>query len=227
MLKSLARTGLVEQHPQTRRYRLGWSLRVLAASAGNDALLTASRPVLQALVAKTKEVALLSVQEGHRSLTVLREESRHSLQAGGWVGRVSALHNSASGRALMFGLTDDQVDALTSGDIHLASDGPQAPRDLSELLARLSRERDQGYAIASEELEVGLTSISAPIYGHPGQVIAVVNVSGPTARLLDQASSVGEMLIVASRAIQRSLNHPANLRSGAVANSETEYRVVT
>lgn len=36
MLKELARSGLVEQDPELRTYRLGWNLRILSQSAGNS-----------------------------------------------------------------------------------------------------------------------------------------------------------------------------------------------
>jgi DNA-binding IclR family transcriptional regulator len=53
--------------------------------------------------------------------------------------------------------------------------------------ARLRRElaevRDQGYAVAVDELEVGLTAIAAPIRNAHGDVIASLSVSGPTFRL--------------------------------------------
>ena len=68
MLKALERGGLVEQNPDSKAYRLGWPLLVLAAGAGNTPLLRSARPVLQTLVARTSEVALLSVQQGNRSL---------------------------------------------------------------------------------------------------------------------------------------------------------------
>lgn len=69
MLHALEGGGLVEQDPDTRRYRLGWELLVLAAGAGDAALLRAARPALRRAVARTGEVALLSVQRGRRSLT--------------------------------------------------------------------------------------------------------------------------------------------------------------
>ena len=43
--------------------------------------------------------------------------------------------------------------------------------------------REQGYAVAVDELEVGLTAIAAPIRNAHGDVIASLSVSGPTFRL--------------------------------------------
>ncbi|WP_197487900.1 helix-turn-helix domain-containing protein [Rhodococcus sp. LB1] len=44
MLKALERGGLVEQAPESKRYRLGWSLLVLATGAGDIPLPRAARP---------------------------------------------------------------------------------------------------------------------------------------------------------------------------------------
>jgi IclR family transcriptional regulator, acetate operon repressor len=179
---------------------------VLAAQSGDQILVGAARPLLQALVARTGEVALLSVQEGNRSLTVLREESQHSLRGGGWVGRRSAMHFTASGRALMFDADDALVEALTADDFgaHLRA-AVNAPRNLDDLLRRLRVERRQGYACASEEVEVGLTSVSVPVRNIQGYVVAVVNVSGPTLRMMGRVESTAKLLLTASTAISRAL----------------------
>lgn len=203
MLKELAVSGLVEQSAQTRKYRLGWNLRVLAAESGDSLLVRAAKPILQQLVASTGEVALLSVQEGCHCLTVLREESSQSLRAGGWVGRRSALHCTASGRALLFDSDDDHVRQLTEGDLDPGQRMPGGPRDLESLLSTVRSERSQGYAVASEEVEIGLTSVAAPTYGPAGDLIGVINVSAPTSRIIDKCESIGRLLVAASNAVTK------------------------
>ena len=206
MLKSLQRAGVVDQDPDSRRYRLGWRVRVMAAGAGDQVLTRAARPMLQTLVARTGEVALLTVQEGNRSLTVMREESQNTLQGGGWVGRRSAMHHTASGRALMFDADDELVEALTANDFcHAPRSGPNAPRVLDELLERLRDERRQGYAVASEEIEVGLTSVGVPVRNIQGHLLAVINVSGPTPRMIGRLEGTAKLLLSAGAAITKSL----------------------
>jgi DNA-binding IclR family transcriptional regulator len=51
------------------------------------------------------------------------------------------------------------------------------------LRAELDLVRAQGYAVAVDELEVGLTAAAAPIRNAHGDVIASMSVSGPTFRL--------------------------------------------
>lgn len=202
MLQSLRRAHVVEQDPETRRYSLGWRVRVMAAGAGDQVLVRAARPMLQALVARTGEVALLSVQEANRSLTVMREESQNSLRGGGWVGRRSPMHFTASGRALMFDADDELVEALTAEDLSTeARSGPNSPQSLNELRARLRAERQQGYAVASEEIEVGLTSVGVPVRNTQGHIVAVVNVSGPTPRMLHRVDTIARLLLAASTSI--------------------------
>lgn len=208
MLHALERGGLVEQDPDSRRYRLGWDLLVLASGAGDSALLRAARPALRRAVARTGEVALLSVQRGNRSLTVLREESMQSLRAGGWVGRSSPLHCTASGRALLFDSDDDLVADLTADDLLAPAHGLAAPRDLGELLSRLRAERERGYALASEEVEIGLTSLGVPVRDRSGELLAVVNVSGPTSRLIGRVDEIVHRLRAVAANIEATLARP-------------------
>lgn len=206
MLKSLRQANVLEQDPYSHRYRLGWRVRVLAAGAGDQVLVHASRPILQALVARTGEVALLTVQEANRGLTVMREESQNTQRRGGWIGQRSAMHYTATGRALMFDADDDLVRALTADQFGGSSRcAPNAPGNVEELLERLRVERIQGYALASEEIEAGLTSVSVPVRNAAGHLLAVLNVSGPTTRMNDRTEAIARLLIAASAAITKAL----------------------
>jgi DNA-binding IclR family transcriptional regulator len=51
------------------------------------------------------------------------------------------------------------------------------------LLAQLAQVAEHGYAIATDELEVGLTAVAAPLRNAHGDVVASLSVSGPTFRL--------------------------------------------
>jgi DNA-binding IclR family transcriptional regulator len=206
MLKSLCQAQVLEQDPCSHRYRLGWRVRVLAAGAGDQILVRAARPILQALVARTGEVALLTVQEANRGLTVMREESQNALRRGGWIGQRSAMHYTATGRALMFDADDETVKALTADQFGADSrSAPNAPRNVDELLERLRIERKQGYAVASEEIEAGLTSVSVPVRNGQGHLLAVLNVSGPTTRMNGRVEALARLLIEASAAITKAV----------------------
>lgn len=211
MLKSLAAAGLVEQNPETRAYRLGWQLFALAAQAGDQRLASNGISVLRAVVAETGETALLSVLDAGKSFTVLTERPNRNVQAGGWVGRTSPLHATASGRALMLDLDDDEVRDLVATDLTAATAlGAQAPDTLSELFGRLRGERRAGYAVAIDEIETGLASVGAPVRDSTGRIIAALNVSGPTFRIADRVEGLAATTSAAARRLSSIMNggHP-------------------
>ncbi|WP_397517904.1 IclR family transcriptional regulator [Rhodococcus opacus] len=181
----------------------------------------AARPVLQTLVSRVGEVALLSVQQGNRSLTVLREESHQSLRAGGWVGRSSPMHCTASGRALLFDSADELVEALTAEGLLTPISTLAAPMNLDELLEKLKSERAQGYSVASEEVEIGLTSVSTPVRDRNNTITSVINISGPTSRLITHIEDIAKLLKGGSATIQRTLTSPGRRRAVASARIGT------
>ena len=73
--EALARGGLGEQERVPPHLPVGVELSCPAARVGNDLLVGACRPRVAGTCRRTGEVALLSVQEGNRSLIVLREKS--------------------------------------------------------------------------------------------------------------------------------------------------------
>lgn len=205
MLKALAATGLVEQNPETRAYRLGWQTYRLAARAGDHRLLIAARPALRMLVALTRETALLSVLSANRSLTVARERSPQDLQTAGWVGRTSPLHVTASGRALMLGMSDEEVAAVVREDLDGRAFGPNAPARVADVVEIVRTERAQGYTVAIDQLEDGLASLGAPVIGLDGTVVACLNVSGPTSRLAPLIPRFADPLVTAARQVSAQL----------------------
>ena len=59
--------------------------------------------------------------------------------------------------------------------------------------------RECGYAVAVDELEVGLTAIAAPVRNAHGDVICSMSLSGPTFRLpQERVTEVVPLLVEAS-----------------------------
>jgi DNA-binding IclR family transcriptional regulator len=72
---------------------------------------------------------------------------------------------------------------------------PKTITSRSKLLAELEVTRKRGWAATTEELEIGLNAVAAPIRGTGGAVVAAVSVSGPAYRLtVDSFPSVTERL---------------------------------
>ncbi|WP_341645507.1 IclR family transcriptional regulator domain-containing protein [Thauera sp. SDU_THAU2] len=55
-----------------------------------------------------------------------------------------------------------------------------SPARLREVLAQV---REQGHAIADQQMEAGLRTIAVPVYDKAGAVVSGINIIGPTARM--------------------------------------------
>ena len=76
-----------------------------------------------------------------------------------------------------------------------SNDGPTSR---AKLRSELTEVREAGYAVAVDELEVGLTAAAAPIRSAHGDIIASMSISGPTFRLNDEKLEEAVPMLVAA-----------------------------
>jgi DNA-binding IclR family transcriptional regulator len=128
----------------------------------------------------------------------------------GQVGRRTPLHCTAAGKVLAAYLPDKELDRLLAQG--LARYTPQTITDPDELRMELERVRENGYALALEELEAGLNVVSAPVSDAAGRVVAAVSISGPASRLLPEnlRSLIVEVTGVAQELSKELRHHPAS-----------------
>jgi DNA-binding IclR family transcriptional regulator len=116
------------------------------------------------------------------------------------------LHATATGKVLLA-----YADAVTrkrvlGGQLHRFT-GHTVTR-VAVLEAELATVRRQGWAETSEELEIGLNGVAAPIHDATGKVIAAVGASGPSHRLSpDSFPAVAARLVVGAREIGARLGY--------------------
>jgi DNA-binding IclR family transcriptional regulator len=182
-LKVLFEEGFAERDPQSLEYRLGWRLYALAGAAGDSRLRQDAPKALRALVRELGEAAYLTVREGDAALTVLSEQAGRSVQAREWIGRVTPLNCTSSGRALLFGMDDDEIATLLATRPGELPGTRRAPRTVAAVVKRLRQERQAGHVVSAEEYEIGLTAVAAPVLDFRGTPLVAVNVSVPTFRL--------------------------------------------
>jgi IclR family transcriptional regulator, acetate operon repressor len=186
LLAALERRGLVRREGE--RFAPGPELARLGALAVRGLTLTGvARPALELLAERTGETVNLAVREGDRALNVLQVDAAHFVGVTDWTGRAAPLHASANGKALLaFG--DGRFPA------RLAKLTPRTIVDRGELRADLARARSVGFAVAVEELELGLHAVAAPVFDAGGLCVAAVSVSGPAYRLTEpRLPAVGQL----------------------------------
>ena len=154
------------------RFTLGPRLSELSAAAGEDRLLAAAGPVLTALRDTTGESAQLYRRQGDARVCVAAAERPFGLRDSIPIG--SAL-TMLAGSAAQILLAWEEPDRLHRG--------LRGARFNATALAGVRR---RGWAQSVSEREAGVASVSAPVRGPSGRIVAAVSVSGPIERLTRQ-----------------------------------------
>jgi IclR family acetate operon transcriptional repressor len=178
LLSALERQGLVEQHGRRGSFEPG---PVLRRYANRGQIVELAQPHLEQLSALSGETINLAVPGPLGVEHLAQIESRHFLGTGDWVGRRVPYDCTAVGKVLIaFGGADP---------------GPLEDNEIA-------RVREQGYATAIDELEIGLAGLAAPVIGAGGRAIAALSISGPTLRLgAEQIEDLYPQLINQARAL--------------------------
>jgi DNA-binding IclR family transcriptional regulator len=172
---------MVEQTTDRGKYRLGVGiLRLAGATTARLDVVQESRPVCRALAAATGETVNIAVLSEHSALYLDQVAGSSALQPHNWVGQHIPLHATSNGKVLLSDLDDELLVATVP---ELKRYTPRTITTRSGLREELDKVRAQGYAVAVDELEVGLAAAAAPIRNAHGDVIASMSVSGPTFRM--------------------------------------------
>lgn len=182
LLATLQKRGLVEQDEESGRYRLGLVVIRLAerAEATLD-LRSIAMPELDRLARTTRETTGLGVVSEGLVLTVAQADGPNLVAMGDWTGRGAPLHSVASGKVLMSAMAERDVVRLVKRGLDRHTD--RTITELEPLLEELARVRRRGFATAFGEFDTSLNAVAAPVRDARGQVIAAVDVWGPTFRV--------------------------------------------
>lgn len=169
-----------------------------------DSLVDLASPILDRLGEKTGETINLAVPRDGAVITIAQVDSRYLLGATSWIGLDLPTHCTSTGKVFYahgrLPVPDGDLEARTDRSITSAAG---LRRQFPEILRR-------GYAIAREELEVGLVAIGAPVHARStgGAVVAAVSITGPTARLTAQRiEQYGALLVEETQTLSSLLGH--------------------
>ncbi|MEM7547081.1 MAG: IclR family transcriptional regulator [Pseudomonadota bacterium] len=179
-LQSLEETGLVEQNPMTRRYRLGPALLQLARTREVTVpRKNGAEAPLRALADATGETSHVSVMSGKTLYNLMSCESpRHSIRVIIDIPTFP-LHATASGLcALAFG-REDLFEAATE---RLAAFTPKTIASIDALHASVSSARETGFGKTMGSFEIDVHSLAVPVFDQSGLLAGSVAVASVATR---------------------------------------------
>jgi DNA-binding IclR family transcriptional regulator len=182
LLGTLERNGMVERDARTAKYRLGARLQQLARLViGELDLREQARPICERLAATLGETVTLDVLDAEEILPIEQATGSSSVVNVSWLGRRTPIHCTASGKVILaFGPEALRHRVLSQP---LERRTPNTIVDPVVLQTQLVSIRETGYGFTSEELEIGLSAIAAPVRSADGRVVAALDVSSPAHRL--------------------------------------------
>jgi len=205
LLSTGRRVGIVERDPENGEYRLG--LKLLAFSQVITSYLNPVQiayPFLSWLTEESQENSYLAVLDGLEAVTVAQVAGPRLLAVRPTVGLREAPNCTSGGKVLLAYGPQERVEAFIAQG--LVARTPKTTVNPDQFRAELRRIREQGYAIADEELEEGLIAIAAPVCNGHGQVIAAVNASGSSAIIREERlERIIELVCKAGEQISRAL----------------------
>jgi len=185
LLNSLSQHGVVDQDVRSRRYLLGSRLAEFTRTYVAQADLSAvAAPVLQRVWKQTDETVHLAVLQGPRRIDITVLVSRQLLNVNPTVARFddegpSPLYQTAAGKVLLAGLSDDDVRDLLESPVYA---GSHHARSVAEVLEIAAAARTAGYAANVEEEAAGVCGIAAPVRDSTGTTVAALCIGYPRVR---------------------------------------------
>ena len=168
-------------------------------------------PVLQDLAAEFKETVNLAVLRSNYAVNVDQAMGPATLATQDWVGSLTPLHATASGKVLLAALPTEERQrilketGLPSFTSKTVSSRPRLEEELLEVA-------HSGLAFTDEEYEIGLSAVAVPVCDHSGKVIASVSVSGPAFRFRPKEEpGLLESLRQAGLRVSRLMGYPVTI----------------
>ena len=185
LLGALEARGLVEQATDRGKYTLGFGLIPLAgAVSGRLDVTRQGREACERLAQEFGETVNIAVLQDRWAVNVHQARGPSTVLSYNWIGKITPLHCTSSGKALIAWLDPAELGPLLKD----ALDAPErftdrTLGDRTAIDAELEQVRRQGYAIVVEEYEIGLNAVAAPIRDQTGGVAAALSLAGPSYRL--------------------------------------------
>jgi IclR family transcriptional regulator, pca regulon regulatory protein len=179
VLRTLHAEGYVERAARgeygvaPRAYVLG----VMLSKASHLAI--TAEPVLRDLQRVTGETVHAGVLDGTDVVSIAHVPADRILAFNFGVGTRIPAYASSLGRVLLAHLPEDSaIEVLQQSDRRART--ARTLTSIKDLRAELRHARERGFCTVTDEVEIGVSSVAAPVVGPSGVALAALNVVVPT-----------------------------------------------
>jgi IclR family KDG regulon transcriptional repressor len=178
LTRTLVNQGMLEQDPETRKYRLGFKVYELGiVLAGSLEINQKGAGPAYQLASKTGLVARIAIWSLSSALITVNIEPRSHLFFIHQIGPRIPAYCSAVGKALLAHIIPVDLQTYLE-EVNLSPLTGNTITQKKQLLEELREIRHRGYSTDREENILGLACIGAPIFGWGGHLKGSISVSG-------------------------------------------------
>lgn len=201
LASTLRQTGLLQQDPETKIYRLGLkAFQIGQAALQHLDIARRAQPFMRQLARETGEGVSLVQYDSGSPVYVCHIDSTRTIGIRHHPNANIPLHGTGSGKIYLSSLPDDVLQRIIP-TLPLTALTPATITDPERLMEEIRRVREQGYAIDNEEVEEGLVCIAAPIRSLDDEIIGSISLSGPSIRVSNQREDLLRRICETARSV--------------------------
>jgi IclR family transcriptional regulator, KDG regulon repressor len=200
IVKTLKYAGWVAENPLNGKNELSWKLFSVGSNiAGRISDRDLIHNTMEKLAIETGENVNLGILFGGEVLHIDKVESKAPIKADASLGGVASAYNTALGKMLLAGLSEDQLVELYSG-YKFVKTARNTILSLESLMSELMDVRAKGYACDNEEFADGLICFAVPVRDRQGQMASALSVSFPKYRCEKRPKIMDDILVSLKKA---------------------------
>jgi IclR family KDG regulon transcriptional repressor len=189
MTAALEEVGAVMRVPETKRFKLGFTLLEVGRSAYSQIdLKTSARPIMEELMENTQTSVFLGILNWDHVTVLDIVESRQDFKITAPVGTTIPLLAGAVGKAFLSSMDETQAAKIVN-----SKGFPRFTKnsivDPETYFQELKKVRQKGYAVDDEEYILGVRAVASPLMGL-GQLKSAIWVVGLKAGLDEKKMKV-------------------------------------
>lgn len=145
-----------------------------------NTLIHIARPFLEALSHELGEASSVVISEGDQAVYLEQVSPNSAIQVRDWTGSRFPLHTVSAGKLLLAFRSPNEQNAYLSQPLAAYTQNTDTnPDHLRQSLAEISR---TGLSWVFDEFTDGISGVAAPIYNRDDEVVAALNLYGPSFR---------------------------------------------
>jgi IclR family acetate operon transcriptional repressor len=221
LLSTLVNWGYVAKVPGRRSYALGARVLYLGHACLRQVdLPRKAQAHIDRINSVTGETVHLAVLQADTIVTLVKREARHAVRVDtGMVGRSDAPHATATGKAMIAWLPEDQIRRMVSPGA-MKRFTQKTITDFATLVEELRLVRRNGHAMDREEFQPGVICVGSAIRDHSGAVVGAISASAPAMRATDEhLDLMRQEVIAAANALSAELGEPGAMKPHAAKSS--------